>query len=68
MKIIGTLRGGPCGNGIDCDTIYDTDGDDVLVRGRTLTAEQRAAFGLTPPEHEDLLLVERRHVMGGDPS
>lgn len=62
MKITATLRGGPCGNGIDCDTIYDTDGDDVLVRGRTLTDAQRAELGLTLPEHEGLLLVERRHV------
>lgn len=60
MKITATLRGGPCGNGVDCDAIYDTDGDDVLVRGRLLTAQERAELGLTLPEHEGLLKLERR--------
>jgi hypothetical protein len=60
MKITATLRGGPCGNGLDCDTIYDTDGDDVLVRGRKLTEAQRAELGVALPAYEDLVLIERR--------
>lgn len=58
MKITAQLAGA-CGNGIDCDGIYDTDGGDVIVRGRFLTEQERADLGLTLPEHEGLLLLER---------
>lgn len=36
MKITRTVRDS-CPNGIDCDRIHDTDGDDLVVRGRKIT-------------------------------
>lgn len=56
---ITTQLAGACGNGVDCDGVYDTNGGDVIVRGRLLTREERDELGLTLPEHEGLLLLER---------
>lgn len=57
MKITRTLRDS-CPNGIDCDRIHDTDGDDLVIRGRKVTDPAvLAALGL--PEHETAILVAR---------
>ena len=40
MKITRVLRS-DCPSGIDCDRVYDTDGDAIAVQGR-ITAHQRA--------------------------
>ena len=36
MKVTRELRN-DCPSGIDCDRIYDTDGDDFAIQGRTVT-------------------------------
>lgn len=63
MKITKQLwRDKFCPNGIDCETVYDTDGTEVGVRFRwdkVLTDEQAAALGVNLPAHEGMLLFPR---------
>lgn len=61
MRITGELSGGTCANGIDCDTVYDTDTDDVLVRGRFVTEPVQNADDepVRVPAHEGLVRVKR---------
>lgn len=61
MQITGVFADS-CPNGIDCDRIYDTDGADMVIRGRKPTPAERAALGLTLPEHEDIVLLDRRLI------
>lgn len=56
---IARVLGGKCPNGDDCDRIVDTDGDDVLVQGRT---DPAATEQLHPPVGEGVLRVERRII------
>lgn len=61
MRITGELGGGACANGIDCDAVYDTDTDDVLVRGRFVHEPVTSPDGepLRLPTHEGLVRVKR---------
>jgi len=58
MKITGRL-GDSCPNGVDCDRVYDTDGDDVLVQGERLVTDPAVRAEVGVPDHELLLQVSR---------
>lgn len=61
MKITRTLRDA-CPSGIDCDRIYDTDGDDLAIQGRVVSdPAELAALGITHlGPGEGILLIARR--------
>jgi hypothetical protein len=60
MKITKALAGEHCPSGNDCDFVYDTDDtEDVLVRGRFLTATDAAELGIRLPAHEGILRLKR---------
>lgn len=62
MKITAVL-GGSCPSGDDCDFVYDTDDEeDLLVRGRFLTAADAAELGLRLPAHEGVMRIKRSVV------
>ncbi len=58
MKITRTVRDA-CPNGIDCDRILATDGDDLVIRGRKIT-DPVMLRALRLPEHESAVLVDRK--------
>ncbi|MDQ4031022.1 MAG: hypothetical protein M3332_01620 [Actinomycetota bacterium] len=62
MKITRALRDS-CPNGIDCDRIYDTDGDDLVIRGRTII-DPALLRELGLPEHESAVLISRKLFAG----
>lgn len=65
MNITSTISGA-CGNGIDCDFVYDTDDpDDILVRGRFMT-EPVFVDGkqVRLPAHEGMVRVKRSVYYG----
>lgn len=57
MKITGRLAD-DCPNGYDCPRIHDTDGDEVIVQGDTLTDADLLA-DLHLPAHESAVVVPR---------
>lgn len=58
MKITRILRDS-CPNGVDCDRIHDTDGDDLVIRGRMVTdTAMLRELGL--PDHETVVLIDRK--------
>ena len=59
MRITETLAGEACGNGVTCDRVLATNGDDVVVQGRYLSAAEAAGLGLDVAPHEGLLLIKR---------
>ncbi len=58
MKITRTLRDA-CPNGIDCDRIHDTDGDDLVIRGRKIT-DPVLLRELGLPEYESVVSISRK--------
>lgn len=51
--------GDSCPNGVDCDRVHDTDGDDVLVQGERLVTDPAVRAEAGVPDHEHLLRVRR---------
>lgn len=58
MKITGRLGDALCPSGPDCPSIHDTEGDQVIVQGDTLT-DTSLLDQLAMPDHESAVLVPR---------
>lgn len=59
MKITTVLAGSDCSNGVTCDRVMATDGDDVAVQGRHLNAQEAAVLGITVAPNETVVLINR---------